>query len=195
MRHLSRLYLLLIVVPPICVQGAPAPKRQDAKPAIIDAGNEGNIVGVLANLSAGRSAQHRAPIHEEKVAKLAIVCQEKDALGWLGKNLRVERIEGTNLVRISLRVGSPGEQATIVNAVVDQYLEEVGRTRDSLTRSLEMVRIRREDILARWAKLTAKGRPPTPEQLADMEKGKAKLKKDEEYIRVLPALVEHAKVR
>lgn len=183
MRHLlcvSLLTAITIVLPNS--KAAPAPKRTDAKPAVIDAGTEKNIAGVLDNLAAGSGAQLRALFHKKKLIKLEIVRQQKDPRAWLGKNLRVERAEGKNLIRVSIPVGTPTEQAMIVNAVVDEYLEEVGRRRASLREFIQSSRQLIQGAVG-VGKMTQK----------EAAEGEETLKKREEYVRSLPSLRERAK--
>jgi hypothetical protein len=182
MRCFTCLFLLLLASTLGRVQAAPVPERKDAKPAVIDAGAEAGIAGVLEGVVWGARVGVR---ENEKVAGLELIRRQKDWESWLKKNLRLERVKDTNLVRVSFQDGSPEEQATIVNVVVDYYLKhDVASTRDSLTQSLKGTR-------DRYAALRRAGKV-TEEELAKVE---ARLKKREEYIRTLPALVEHAKAR
>jgi uncharacterized protein involved in exopolysaccharide biosynthesis len=182
MRRITFFCLLVIIVALPYSQAAPAPKRTNAKPAVINAGTEKNIRGVLENIVSGARIGVR---ENEKVANLNIVRRQKDWESWLKKNLRVERVEGGNLVRVSFQDGNSKEQAAIINVVVDYYLKnDVGETRDSLTRSLKRARENVEGM-RRAGKITA-------DRAA---KAETVFKKREDYIQALPALVETAKPR
>jgi hypothetical protein len=173
-------FCLLLAITPAYVQAAPAPKPQPA--AVINAGSEKNIVAVLEEVVWFARVGVR---EDEKVAGLDIIRRQKDWESWLKKNLRVERVKDTNLVRVSFRDGNQEEQAAIINVVVDYYLKnDVGSTRKSLTETLTRNR-QTLDELVRKGRITGDRKA----------KAEEKLKKDEEYIRALPVLVEHAKPR
>lgn len=182
MRCLTCLFVLLSAVALSRVEAAPVPEHKDAKPAVIDAGTEKNIAGVLEGVVWGARVGVR---ENEKVAGLALIRGQKDWQGWLKKNLHLERVERTTLIRISFKDGNREEQAAIINVVVDYYLKhDVDDTRASLKRAVELIR---SCLLSdrRRGKITE-------EQFA---KGMEDLKKREERIRRLPALVEPAKAR
>ena len=182
MRSFTCFCLLLFATTSIRVQAAPAPKHKDATPAIIDAGCEKNIAWILERfVSCGRIGVHQ----NEKVAGLDIIRRQKDLESWLKKNLRLERVKGSNHVQISFHDGSPREQAAIINAVVDFYLgNDVKSRRDSSMRTVKILRDTLDNP-RRHGKMTA-------EQLAEMEKS---INKREEYIRTLPTLLKYAKSR
>jgi uncharacterized protein involved in exopolysaccharide biosynthesis len=180
MRRFTCFCAFLLFIAPTGIQAAPAPKPTNAKPAVINAGTEKNIAGVLENVVWGA----RIAVRENKdVADLPIVRRQKDWESWLKKNLRVERAKDTNLVRVSFQDGNAKEQAAIINVVVDHYLKnDIGSRRASLQKTLE----RMKGVIEgrrRAGKLT-------PEQAAKADKD---FKKREEYIKTLPALVEPAK--
>jgi uncharacterized protein involved in exopolysaccharide biosynthesis len=184
MRCFSFVCLVALVAVLPDIQAAPVPKPTDAKPAVINAGTENNVAWVLQ-----RVVDHALiGVHEnKKVADLPIVRRQKDLDAWLKKNLRVERIPRTNHVRVRFREGKPEEQSAIINAAVDYYLKKIiGERRDTLTADLQKEKARHADPRIR-RKLKV-----SPEQVATAEK---RLKEREEYIRNLPALVEHAKAR
>jgi uncharacterized protein involved in exopolysaccharide biosynthesis len=121
----------------------------------------------------------------EKVAKLPIVRRQKNWEAWLKENLRVERIQDSNRVRVSFMDGNAEEQAAIINVVVEYYLKnDVGHRQDSEKRILQRLRDKL-DPMRHGKKLTA-------EQAAKVEEG---IKKREEYLKTLPALIEPAKAR
>ena len=163
-------------------QAAPAPKRTDAKPAVINAGTEQSVRWLQERLV---SCAHIAIDQDKKVAELAIVRQQKDLVPWLEKNFRIERIPDTKNIRVSFRDGNREEQAAIINLVVDDFLQtQVGSRRDSQTAGNKRATERLDEMLRRGM-ITAKERA----------KAEVKSKKDEEYVRKLPVLVEHAKAR
>lgn len=188
MRRFTLLCLLAVFAVLPCMQAAPAPKRTNAKPAVIKAGTETNIQWVRERVI---TCAHIAIHADKNVSELAIVRSRvsdpndaKELVSWLEKNFRIERVKGKNLVCVSFQDGNAKEQAAIINLVVDDFLKkQVGSRRDTLTRSLERSRQRLADPIFR-------GRN-TVQKLTEMEEG---LKKSEEQIQALPALVEHAKV-
>lgn len=180
MRGFTFLCLLAVVAVLPYTQAAPVPKSTMVKPAVIDARTENNVAWVLEGVaicSGGGLSE------DKKVAELDIVRGQKDREAWLRKNIRVERVKNTNLVRVSFQDGNAKEQAAIVNAVVDYYLNrDVRERRNQEKQSLERSKAR----LDKWRR----NGKLTPEEAAKWEE---ELKKDEEYIRTFPALVEHAK--
>lgn len=179
MRHFTFFCLLSIVSALSQSQAAPVPKCTIAKPAVIDAGTEKNIDGVgwyLVNFA-------RVAVREnEKIAGLPIIRRQKDWEAWLKKNLRVERVKDTNLVRVSFQDGNAKQQAAIINVVVDYYLKnDIDSSHGHAEKAIKSVK----DGVSHLRKT---GRL-TPEYAAKAEKA---INKHEEYIRTLPALVEHA---
>lgn len=169
------------------MQAAPAPKRTNATPAVIKAGTETNIQWIQERVI---SCAHIA-IHKDKIiCELAIVRSRvhdpnnaKELVSWLEKNFRVERVKDKNLVSVSFQDGNAKEQAAIINLVVDDFLKkQVEPRRDLLTKTVENSRrlLTEPKIRRRY----------TAEKLAKAEEA---LKKREEEIQKLPALVEHAK--
>lgn len=182
MRCFTLLCLLLIVTASAQLLSAPVRESKYAKPAVINAGTEKNIAWVLDSVVSGARVGVRK---DKEVAGLALVRRQKDWEAWLKKNLRVERVPGTNLVRVSFRDGSPEEQMAIIDVVVDYYLEhDVGFRRDSETKGLKRSR-EKIDARRRAGKITA-------EQATEWEEY---FKKREEHIRTLPKLAEYAKLR
>lgn len=172
--------LLAILVALTSSHAAPAPKRTNAKSAVIDAGNDKNVAGVLASLV------HGAPLvirENKEVSDLVAIRHQYDWGAWVKKNIRVERVKGTSLVRVSFLDGTAKEQAVIINAVVEHYLKtDVGGKRNSLTLLLELLK---DELAAK-----RQGGVLTPEEEA---KAVQKIKKCEERIQALPSLVERAK--
>jgi hypothetical protein len=182
MRCLTCLCLLLFAATLARIQAAPVPERKDAKPAVIDAGCEKHVAWVLEDVVSGARVGVR---ENDKVANLELIRRQKDWELWLKKNLVLERVKGTNLVRVSFRDGNRDEQAAIVNVVVDYYLKnDVASRRDFQKKAITMTE-QVLDHLRRNGKLTEK----------EWAEAKEKNKQREEYIRTLPALVEHAQPR
>jgi hypothetical protein len=182
MRRFTFLCLLAFVIALSYSQAAPVPKRTDATPAVLDAGTENHVAWVLADVVSGARIGVR---ENEKVANLPLVRRQKNWEEWLKKNLSLERVRGTNQVRVYFQDGSPEERAAIINVVVDHYLKnDVGSRRDKMTSLIKKTRAKLDGPNHR-GKITK-------EVAAKME---AAIKKHEEYIQSLPVLVEHAKAR
>jgi hypothetical protein len=64
------------------------------------------------------------PLHNPKVATLAIVGQQTDPAGWLEKNLQVTFDKDTGILRIALDRGDLAERVVLVDAVATAYLRE-----------------------------------------------------------------------
>lgn len=179
------LFALIAALPHM--QAAPAPKRTNAKPAVINAKTEQHVQWVQQRVI---SCAHIAILKDQKVADLAIVRghvsdpkDTRELIAWLEKNFRVERVKGKNLIRVSFQEGNAKEQAAIINVVVDDFLKnQVVPRRDGLKKTLEEYRRNLADPIIR--------RKYTAQRLAKAEED---LKKREEHIQTLPALVEHAK--
>lgn len=60
--------------------------------------------------------------YDKTVSRLKVVQKQKDAWPWFEKNLRVESLEDTGVLRISFGDGSPAEQVAIVNTVAKTYV-------------------------------------------------------------------------
>lgn len=68
----------------------------------------------------------KAALDNKAVSQLPTLAKQADPLEWLEKELRVDHLDGTDLVRISLTVPEAGNDIpNIVNAVINAYLEEV----------------------------------------------------------------------
>lgn len=188
MRPIIFLCLLAITAGLPRSQAAPAPKRTNATPAVINAGTEQHARSVQQRVV---SLAHIAILEDKKVAEFVIVRRHlhdpkdtRELISWLEKNFRIERVKGKKLIRVSFQDGNAKEQAAIINLVVDHYLKTViGSRRDHATRALKRAKDR-IDALRQRGKLT-------PEEATKAEE---EFKKREEDIRSLPALVEHAKV-
>ena len=182
MRRITFLSLLAVIAALPHIEAAPVPKRTNPKPAVINAGSEDNIASVSDSIRTYAGIALRL---NKKVSDLPIVCRHKAGEAWLQKNLRVERIARGSLVRIRFLDGTPAEQAAIINVVVDYVLkEDFGARRETEQDTVKRCRIAIKKLRSRGL-ITAE----------EAAKAEEKLKKREEYIRKLPALVEHAKAR
>lgn len=66
-----------------------------------------------------------AALRQPQVDGLDMLRGREDPLDWLGKELEVSYLNGSDILRISLKGPDPRESAIIVNAVMDAYLKEV----------------------------------------------------------------------
>ncbi|MGE3822455.1 MAG: GumC family protein, partial [Isosphaeraceae bacterium] len=64
-------------------------------------------------------------LKDEGVAKLAVVSAHVDPVEWLEKELQIEFVNGSEILRIGMSGHRPEVPMRIVNAVVDSYLKEV----------------------------------------------------------------------
>ena len=102
-----------------------------------------------------------AALQHGGISKLPLLKSQADPIDWLVKNLEVNRLGESEIVEVSLppRTGFSGkEQATIINAVVGAYIEEVAdkdrkqmlqrqETLKKLSKTYsEMMKTRRETI-------------------------------------------------
>jgi polysaccharide biosynthesis transport protein len=68
----------------------------------------------------------RSAVRSEQVRDLPIASEKPDLVGWLEKDLRIEQVDGTEVVRVSLTSrGDGSDLAPLVNAVVQSYMDEV----------------------------------------------------------------------
>ncbi|MGO9462947.1 MAG: polysaccharide biosynthesis tyrosine autokinase [Isosphaeraceae bacterium] len=66
-----------------------------------------------------------AALRDGEVGKCPLIRNEVDPIGWLVENLKVEFIQASELMEISLSGDDPQQLAIIVNAVKKAYIEEV----------------------------------------------------------------------
>ncbi|MCL2743470.1 MAG: hypothetical protein FWE67_06445 [Planctomycetaceae bacterium] len=64
-------------------------------------------------------------LENPKVANLACVLREKDKPGWLGKSIRLNASNNSELINISIETDDAAASEIIVNGVVDAYLEYI----------------------------------------------------------------------
>jgi hypothetical protein len=77
-------------------------------------------------------------LEEPRIAKLETIRLQADPVVWVQKNLKVERLEGTELIRVSFTGKSTADLAELVNAVAGVYVRESHA--DERTRRLERLR-------------------------------------------------------
>lgn len=66
-----------------------------------------------------------AALRQSKVAELPIVKQQEDPAEWLAKELMLDYTLSPEILRVHLRGDQPEELVTLVNAVVNAYLQEI----------------------------------------------------------------------
>jgi len=66
-----------------------------------------------------------AALRDPKVANLRCVKRQKDQIAYLGRKVKVNFPGDAEIMEVSLREDDPHEAATLVNAVVEAYLNEV----------------------------------------------------------------------
>jgi hypothetical protein len=69
----------------------------------------------------------KSALDKPEVAKLPAVKQQQDPLTWLAMRLKIEALKRTGILRVAVTGGPPEEQAVLVNAVADAYLQEVAQ--------------------------------------------------------------------
>lgn len=70
----------------------------------------------------------RAALQDEKVRQLPLIQRQPDPTAWLEKELVVDQVPGTEVVRVSLTArGDGADLAAVVNAVVSAYMADVVR--------------------------------------------------------------------
>jgi polysaccharide biosynthesis transport protein len=67
----------------------------------------------------------RAALEKPVIADLPIIKSQKSPVEWLRRNLQVTFPSNAEIMQVSFLGASPKEQATLVNAVVDAYMEKV----------------------------------------------------------------------
>jgi uncharacterized protein involved in exopolysaccharide biosynthesis len=100
-----------------------------------------------------------------KAAVLPTIAGSKDVVADLGKVIKVNVIPGTYLIELSSATSSPSESATLVNSVVDAFMEANVEWSDGMTRTqiknlesyLGDLRNQTEEMERRWKVLVAKG--------------------------------------
>jgi len=81
----------------------------------------------------------RAALHSAEIAELPLLARQKDPVGWLRSMIRVDFPGDAELMRVSMRGGSE-QEAKIVNAVVEAYLDEVvDRDKRQLSSNFELL--------------------------------------------------------
>ncbi len=82
-----------------------------------------------------------AAIRDEEIAKLWVLREQPDPVGWLQENVRVAFPGKGEIMQVSLDTKSPSDCVKLVNAVVDAYMKEVViDERNERVRRLETLR-------------------------------------------------------
>jgi hypothetical protein len=76
------------------------------------------------NLLKSRFVLDRA-LSSPRIAQLEVIQRQNDPSEWLQRELVVTSDEGSEMVTIALRSGTPEDRAAIINAVVGAYMAEV----------------------------------------------------------------------
>ncbi|MFI5458447.1 MAG: polysaccharide biosynthesis tyrosine autokinase [Isosphaerales bacterium] len=95
-----------------------APGRQDFS----DSRSVGSYLQTQVNLITSDRVLGQV-VANPLVVKLPVITESKDPKADLRKKIIVESIDGTSLIRVALELSVPEHAATIVNAVVQSYLE------------------------------------------------------------------------
>jgi RNA polymerase sigma factor (sigma-70 family) len=91
-----------------------------------------------------------AVLRQPAIAKLPLVRQQRDPVGWLEKVLRVDSPNNAELLRIGMSGYKLEEMAALVNAVTEVYLKEfVQREQDARTQRLERLKIVQNEYRAK----------------------------------------------
>lgn len=81
-----------------------------------------------------------AALARPETASLAKVRAQDDRIGWLASQLVIDYPGDATFLRVSLRGTDRRQLATIVNAVVSEYLAELGRTQADDRRRVQLLR-------------------------------------------------------
>jgi hypothetical protein len=156
-------------------------------------------------LVGGRYVLHVA-LRSLKADALPTLKKQDDPVGWLSQNLKIEYLDYTSVIRITLTGGSRREQAILVNAVARAYFRvEVSQQRQSLEDSLEVLKSLRESFQKRLKVLNQNLERANVVQKANIEDHKKScelevtaiesgIKQREAGLRALPQLLELADV-
>lgn len=118
-----------------------------------------------------------------------------DDVAWMEKNLKIEFLNGTGIVHISLvtrTTATPREQARLVNAVAYAYRRDIV-LRDKKLNEITLESLKTElDILQQTLRIEAGGRKANIER--NIEETKAGIKRLEFELQTLPQVLELADV-
>ncbi|MGH7223769.1 MAG: hypothetical protein ACRELF_11110, partial [Gemmataceae bacterium] len=80
----------------------------------------------------------RTALSSLKAADLPSLKKQENPAGWLSRKLKLESLDGTTVLRLSVTAGSRREQALLVNAIAQAYFKvEVPEQRQDAERTLE----------------------------------------------------------
>lgn len=187
-------------------KGAPAPKPKPPY-ALVFVPKKGDNYKTICNrrdqsrILRGRFVLYAAVrslsnVHLPSLPKKGKGQGERDAheedVAWLAQNLKVEYLDGTGVLRVSLASGSRREQALLVNAIVHAYFQlEVDSQKQDCESRLEE--------LKKLLKMNQRGHAATDERVQKIQEKetidvKDSIKRNEEALRTLPRLLEMADV-
>lgn len=141
----------------------------------------------------------RTALNSLKAADMPSLKKQDDPAGWLSRNLKVESLDGTTVLRLTVTVGSRREQALLVNAIARAYFKvEVPEQRQRAEQALK----ESQDELESMQTLLAKLRSHADKRIQRIAQGfeddvreiKANIKLIEAAIQNPPLLLELAEV-
>lgn len=116
----------------------------------------------------------------------------EEDIAWLVQNLKVEYLDGTGVLRISLAAGTRREQVLVVNAVVNAYFQlDVDRQKQLYESHLEGQKKMAKHFQGEVGAVIGERKQKLERRLVDI---KDAIRKSEEELRTLPRLLELAEV-
>jgi len=116
----------------------------------------------------------------------------EEDIAWLVQNLKVEYLDGTGVLRISLAAGGRREQALLVNAVVNAYFQlEVDSKKRDYERWLERYKSLMKTLQEELGSAEGAYKKILEQSIVD---NKGQIKWCEDALRTLPRLLELADV-
>jgi capsular exopolysaccharide synthesis family protein len=91
----------------------------------------------------------QAALLKPQVADLEVVRAHADPFAWLLENLTVDFTGGQDTLRVSLSMDNPEEAATLVNAVVQAYFDELHHKREAYAQQLQKTARELQDELTK----------------------------------------------
>ncbi|MGH7173688.1 MAG: hypothetical protein ACRELG_25680 [Gemmataceae bacterium] len=119
--------------------GAPAPKPKPPSALLFfpKRPNRPHYRRYQINMLRG-SVVLRTALSSLKAADLPSLKKQENPAGWLSRKLKLESLDGTTVLRLSVTAGSRREQALLVNAIAQAYFKvEVPEQRQDAERTLE----------------------------------------------------------
>jgi capsular exopolysaccharide synthesis family protein len=90
-------------------------------------GDSGTFMKTVAARIKHRHVLNNA-LKKDEVKRLNMVREQPEPIQWLEDELKVELTDGSEIVKISMTGYYPGEMLTLVDAVTNAYLDEMGNT-------------------------------------------------------------------